>query len=228
MSFPLMPFSPSAVGDPVDFAYLATLRSSVDQTNYTFSGVNLGNGATSRIIVVLVQGVATSNRGVSTCTVQGISATQIAVESSTNTPGGLFVAEVPSGASGDIVVGFNGSMSDCAISVYRGTGLDPTPVDWELKSDGGSNSETLTVDVVAGGAVASFALRGNANNIIWTGLTQDNEEEFVYQTGFVTTGRIGAASEFPVPATVSGKTYTVAASGGVRFDNITISLQPLV
>lgn len=226
MTFPLMPWSPYQ-RDPASFAYLTDLQNLTALTTYTFSSVSLGAAASTRVIVVFVQGVRSSGASVSSCTVGGVSATRIETESSTNFPGALFTAVVPSGTTGDIVVTFNGTMSECAIGVYRATGMSATPADWELKSDGSSASETLTVDVVEGGAVASFALRGNNNNLTWTGLSEDFETAFTYTAGVAINGKVGGASLFPVPATVAGKTYTVAASGGTRFDNITISLQPL-
>jgi hypothetical protein len=139
---------------------------------YTFTAADLGTAATDRYIIVAVHGRAGGARTCSTCTVQGISATKLAegaTGSGSSNTSSLWLVNVPTGATGDIVPEFTGSMARAAISVYQIDGLNPTPNDTASNNSAG----TATINCPADGVVLGAASSGANNTLSWTGLTLD-------------------------------------------------------
>lgn len=157
------------------FAYIngSAANSGTDQAAYTFSDVPLGDPDDTRTIVVAVAGRAGTNRSISGVTVAGVAATEIA--QSSNTAGGfdsitgIYRADVPIGASGDIIVTFSGGMVRAGIAAYRMVRGAPGAYDSTIANSGTSG----TIDVPAGGAALAVTLTNAAATATWAGLAED-------------------------------------------------------
>lgn len=156
--------------------YLQSTNSPSDLTTYTFSSQNLGTAASDRYIIVAVgarkSGATTS---ISSVTVAGITATQVIQQANnvTNTNiAGIYIAAVPTGTTGNVVVTFGAGMVRCAIDTYRATGINPTAFD-ALASIAGNPSVAL--DIPANGGAIGFGATAAATSATWTGLTERSD-----------------------------------------------------
>jgi hypothetical protein len=146
-----------------------------DLTEYTFSGQNLGTEAADRHIVVCVLSRGTVGSAVSSVTVAGVSASLVIAR--TNSTSGNNVAEqwiaaVPTGTTGDVVVTFNGGMLRCRHMLYHLVGLDPTAHD--TGSGVAAEDPSTAIDVPADGAAIGCAVAtGGSGSETWSGLTED-------------------------------------------------------
>ena len=154
--------------------YLTNSGDTSNLTTYTFSSVDLGDAAGDRLILVGSSGVAGAARAVSSVTVGGVSATQAAQASNGGQPAALHSAVVPTGATGDIVVTFNGSMNRAHIGVWRLSGYNSSTVEDTIGAGlGSSSSQTGTIDVSAGGVIIAYGIGNNTGNHGWTGVTEN-------------------------------------------------------
>lgn len=173
-----------------DFAYIpgSAASNTVDQTTYTFSSVPLGNPDGTRTIVVAVMGRAAANRYISSVTVAGVAATEIAQSSNTypaggeDTIAGIYRADVPAGTSGAIVVTFSGGMVRAGIAAYRMVHAAPG-VYYAAIVDYGSSG---TIAVPAGGAAIAVASNAILATATWTGLTEDVHMDVESKSSFRT------------------------------------------
>jgi len=157
-------------------AYLETQSSTANGTGYTFSSVSFGAAASDRYIVACIYGAY--NGAPSSVTIGGVSATKV-VDSGTvgtdNWHSTIYIAPVPSGTSGNIVIAGMTSALRCAMSAYRVVGLNSaTPVDTDSDADG-VQSITLTLDAVQNGFMLACCV-GSSDSYteVTSGITEDS------------------------------------------------------
>jgi len=205
----LVPSTAFAAGT---ITFLNSSSSGAAGTTYTISGASLGDEAADRLIAVTVGGFNDGN--FPTVTVAGTSATRVCTNDNSGTGFGqfIYVASVPTGTTGDIVVSKTGANFDrIAVGWWRLTGYDATVADCETHTNNtapSSNPATVTLTVPAGGAViAAVVPQGStgARTTVWTNAT----ERFDVQPGGNTamTGADGTATN--PTATFSGTTDQV-------------------
>ena len=131
----------------------------------TFSSVNLGTNTTNKKIVLIYAWVNGSARSLSSCTIDGVSATVGTIYTAFAQVGyGYAFADVTS-TSGDIVLTLNGTTA---------TGYDKTLNVWEWHEDGtftivandvgnANNTGDPDVNVTAGDAVFAAAFSSSSN-----------------------------------------------------------------
>ena len=219
--FVLLAF-PAFAADHEDF-FFGSVQSShtdsahigADANTFTFSGKALGVAWSNRKIVVAVSGEETgAARTISSVTVGGVSATVVV---SANAGGNtnlaaLYVATVPTGTTGDIVVTWSGGVNTCAVDVYRlinskstanATGTDTTV--------GASEEETASIYVPGGGvAIAAWTTDSSAGTrtTTWTNITEQTDREIDggdsvgFSSGFLR--YVGSQASLAVTATASG------------------------
>lgn len=191
-----------------DFAYIpgSAAGSGTDLTTYTFGSVPLGSPDGTRTIVVAVTGRASKNRSISSVTVAGVAATEIA--QSSNTAGGfdsitgIYRADVPIGASGDIIVTFSGGMVRAGIAAYRMVHAASGAYDSTIANSGTSG----TIYVPAGGAALAVSFTNAVATATWTGLTKDGSDTVLESASSFSTasGKFESAqSDLSVSATWS-------------------------
>ena len=165
-------------------SFIASNSSTANTTSsYTFSGQSLGAAASDRKIFLgasmSAHTVATLAFG--TVTIGGVTATQIVAGNADYKdslhPVAIFVADVPSGTTGDIVLNVgSGSAANCGIAIYRATGVGP--IVYSDTTNGGSFPSPNTVSLVAQAPRNSVVLmHGNKNGesvrVTLAGVTED-------------------------------------------------------
>jgi hypothetical protein len=162
---------------PVDCTHVDNAVILASQTTFTFSEKSLGAAKDDRYIVVTAGGRVSISRTVNACTIAGVTATRVASTSSFN-PTAIFIAAVPIGATGDIVVTFSGSMGSAGIGVYRLTNLQSAiPTDSVQNNTSAqvmSGTLTIPVDGCGVGYVNGFVSGGLT--WVWSNLSEDYDE----------------------------------------------------
>lgn len=169
----------------VTASFLQGASDASNLTTYTFATQNLGTAAGGRYIAVGI-GARGTNSGltISTVTIAGVSATetiQVTNSASSNNVSGIYIAAVPTGTTGDVVVTFSVGVLRCAIQMYRLVGIDSITA-----SDTGTSTAldpTTSIDVPAGGVAIGAANCSNATTATWTGITEDYDSQTEAWTG---------------------------------------------
>lgn len=179
MTFPMPFFAPQI--DPVSLTFIGNHTDTSDASTYTFTGKSFGSAAGDRRVIVVVGSRVNTAGAVPTCTIGGVSATEVVRANNAGAGAStditsIFIAHVPTGTTGDVVVGWNLTMLRCTIGIYRMTGAGDGV--YENKTDITLSSSTLstTINVPGNGACLASAW-GNATSstFTWTGLTEDFE-----------------------------------------------------
>ena len=200
----LMPFAKFA--STVTVTANATYSNAVGATSYTFSGVAFGIENQQRYIIISVYGSSTSVPASATVTIGGISATALIASSSRN----FYIAKVPTGTSGTVVVTFSSATTECVISSYSVVGLQSTtPFDTKDVTVANNANISTTINVASNGFVLGLdGITGSSplRTTTWTGLTK---------VGDTLINSVTAANAFQANlAAQTGRTITVVTSGG--------------
>lgn len=179
-------------------SYTATAVNSAAQTTYTFSSQSIGTAAANRYVVVGITAYTlSSSTSISSVTIGGVSATQLAQAYSGGVNedlSALYIAAVPTGTTADVVITFSTAPYRCGIGVYRVIDLlSSTPTNTYTASST-SNPLSVSADISAGGvaiAVAGMVNSGAAGTYTWAGLT----ERYDATVGFAAT-HSGASADF--------------------------------
>lgn len=200
--------------------YVTTTNSGSGLTTYTFTSVSLGaEGGNRQIIVGISSSVGTSGRTVSSVTVAGVSATSLVFRDSgggSSRISALWIANVPTGATGNIVVTFSGSMARAGITVYAGRNLTsntPQATNNDANTTGAALTLSLT-GTTAGFIVAQAMIQSSGETFTWSGLTRDNN---------VTVGSALTMSSSSINTTSSGTT-TISANPTGSNDTVGVSV----
>ena len=178
----LMPFfMPSAAAAPVTYAFGASAWNVTNLTTYTFSSMALSTAATSRQIVVCIGGSgAGAPRSVSACTVGGVSASLVVAEQHS---GGtdyfteIWVASVPTGTTGDVVVTCSSTMDFVGAGTFAiydaAIGASSTG---STETDAGNVSMTVPANgVIVGGTFSN----SNTGGVTWTANITEAYDEHI-------------------------------------------------
>ena len=215
-------------------SFLASNSSTTNTTSsYTFSSQSLGTAASDRKIFVCASmsahTVATLAFG--TVTIGGVTATQLIASNADPTdnmhPMAIFVADVPSGTTGDIVLNVaSGHSANCGIGIYRATACGEM-FDSGSAVGAGSSSKSVTVQTPKGGFVL---LHGNSNNedtrVTLTNVTEDYDFACEPDAGG-NLGIFGGLNTSAASSDAVGLTTTAAIGSGSYFGQISISVAPI-
>src|SRR3990167_5161803 len=159
----------------VDAAFAGTVK--------TFSAQSLGSAAADRYIAVTVEGASgTGTNSLSGVTIGGVAATQVV---SLNPAGGanlilaLYIAAVPTGATGDVVITFGEDNFRVGYAAWRLDSLDSataTDSDSNYVAAQASPAPSVGLTVPANGCAISASFTGKSGTVTgaaWTGLTED-------------------------------------------------------
>jgi len=184
--------------------------SGINTTSHTFAAQSIGTASADRYVVVgIVVSEYTSTMLISSVSIGGVSASVLAQvrPSSNDIQVALYMANVPTGTTGDIVITTSGAnIRQAAIGVWTLTNLQSaTPA-----STGTDNTDTagsaMTIAVTAppvGSAVIAVAAQRSTTGFAWTNQTEDFDLSD-------STNRFSGASD-SYPAGAAG--YTVTATG---------------
>lgn len=155
---------------PVAISHTASNSGRLTSGSIVFSGQSIGAAASDRYVYVCIG--LESNSRISSCTIGGVSATEVAgdifdTNPSPDTNCAIYRRLVPSGTTVDIVVGTSGTSSDyVGIIVFRVVGGTGTVGIAQAYSNLGSMSFT-TAD--GGGLICCAAINSNAGNPAFLG-----------------------------------------------------------
>ena len=157
--------------------FLQSASDIVDKSVFTFADVNFGKPAKDRIIIVgVLYGTALND----SVTIGGVVARfpWSAVDPTSHRLG-IWVAKVPDGTSGDIVLDMAASTARCHIHVYRATGLREW---WKAYDVGSDTDETnpLVLNILCPQNSIMLVMSRNAGgvgNCTWSVTGERIEEE---------------------------------------------------
>jgi len=119
-----------------DLQYIGATVNTANQTNYTFSGVDIGVASDDRIVIV----GSAHNFGCTSITIDGVATTLVARGNC-----GLGYLSVPSGTTADIVVSTNGGTNqNCRIWVYTMQSVSGIPLTHVGENDGDTASLSVS------------------------------------------------------------------------------------
>ncbi|MFA5768360.1 MAG: LamG-like jellyroll fold domain-containing protein [Bacteroidales bacterium] len=198
------------------YSFINSYPDTADTNQYTYS-VSFGDAAADRYIIVTAAarkaGASTTITGV---TIGGVSATEVHqnTNTSTNTDvSGIFIAAVPTGTSGNVVVTYGATMVRSIIGVYRVTSLSSATAS-DTAGYISTADPTNTLDIPAGGFAVAVALTNSGGTTTWTGLTEDFDgtlETFVTYSG-ASKSFLDAQTGLTITADFSGATSEAVAS----------------
>jgi len=178
-------------------------------TSFTFSGVDLGTAASNRHIVIAAVTAAGSASNGASVTVGGASASLvIRASGADNTRAELWIASLPSGTTGDVVIVWSVAKDRCGYAAWAMYGANATASDTATDSD---TTPSFTIDVPANGyliAGAGFNGPSSVPTATWTGVTEDYDETTKPNSG-QTGGSVALA------AAASGRTVSFSPSSGL-------------
>jgi hypothetical protein len=187
--------------------FLSSDNTAADLTTYTFAGRTLGAAASNRLIVLGVDASA-NTIGATAVTIGGVSATQLVAAAGGGTTFiSLWVAAVPAGTTGDIVVTFGDGKNRCGIAWWRL--VDANATAFHTASDNGATTLSADLNVVRGGFAVGVACENLASGqpaspiYTWTGLNENAGSDQSVES----THRHSAASD-SFDAAETGRTIT--------------------
>jgi hypothetical protein len=140
---------------------LSNLQAATSASVYTFSSADLGTPSLSRHIIVVGTAVIGSGSGsVTSVTVGGETGSITVQEVRTTATAFASITKVPSGGTGDIVVTFNNTFANLAISVFEVQGAQTVSSAGSFSSGNLSGSSSITT--VDGGVLVGARLAGGA------------------------------------------------------------------
>lgn len=147
-----------------------------DQTTYTFASQSFGATAADRKIVVGVGARGSGNFTISSVTIGGVTATLVVNSSSgLQDQAALYIADVPTGTTGSVVIVLSTGILRCGIGVWRMIGAaSSTPTDTGISA---ADPATTTLTISANGSGVGYGIQIDATSTAtWTGLNEDFDE----------------------------------------------------
>lgn len=195
--------------EPFSATFITSTFSAANSTVYTFSSQSFGDPASNRYIIV---GAGGTEAGNITCSIGGI-AGSLSIASTTGGYGAtaFFTARVPASTAGTVTVNFpSASQGLCGISIYRVTGINPTPTDVGTDVTLSSNALSTVLAVPSGGvglAIAMYAGNGGARTFTWTNLSENFDATIE-----------GSETFSGAMTTVAGSSTRTATASGTGFN----------
>lgn len=139
------------------------------QTTYTFSGKDFGPAASDRYVVVGF--VARGQASVTSVTIGGVAATQRKLQGNTDVAA-LYIAAVPTGATGDVVVVLPGAGLRAGIGIWALYGLSDSGAAETTNSSTAATAD-LSLTTSPGALVVGQVWNDAALSVSWVGLTEN-------------------------------------------------------
>jgi hypothetical protein len=181
--------------------------------SFTASGISFGAAAPNRSMACFVSTISGVGNIPTSVTIGGVAATEVVAVLNGNDRIGLWMASVPTGATGNVVVSVAGSFS-CRIMLYAIYGLSSLTPAQTASSTATPLTDSVTVN--GGGVVIAGAVSQAGASAAWTGLTQD-----VFATSGVvayTSASLTAALSQTVPISCTFSVATLPAMVAAGFN----------
>jgi len=169
----LIGFGADAASAVPSYSYRTHAEDFTDLTTYTFASQDIGTASATRYVVVTVFGRHTAAFTFSSVTVAGVSATSVVEQANAGSRLGIFIAAVPSGTTGNVVVTASGGIVRCGIGVYALYDLSSSTAITTNSST--ASPAALSVNVTPGKILiaAAYTNGGSGNQLTWSGATED-------------------------------------------------------
>lgn len=198
-------------------AFLDYKPDTANASTYTFSGLSFGAADPDRYLVAVVA-FRSGNSGITinSLTIGGVTASHVVTSSSADsleTRSAIYIAKVPSGTSGSVVMTLSGTAARAGVSLYSLTGIasatpaytnsgsgSPVAFNFSLTHDGHAIAGQFEGVTSASLSTASADLNSGSNSVTatqttgqtdWTGLSED--------------------IDFVLESSVGGSQYTIIA-----------------
>ncbi|MCG8544340.1 MAG: hypothetical protein MJE12_09050 [Alphaproteobacteria bacterium] len=200
----------ASASGPATVSNTANANSASGLTTYTFSAQSFGVAQADRRIAVGIVGRAVASRTISSVTIGGVSATEVVFGE--NAPGlanyaVIYIADVPTGVDGDVVITWSAALARCAISVYRIVGAGSATAHDTGSDTVGDPNVTLTIP--DNGCAIGIGQVGGATSAVWTGLTENID------TGYGSSTYSSASDNF-----VAGTDQAITCNFGAGADPV--------
>jgi hypothetical protein len=160
-----------------ELVFLDGYANDTDRSSVTLSAVNLGAAQPNRRIFVAVtaRSAVLDSPVPDSVTVNGVSASSVvSLTDSTVLGASIWVATVPSGATGDVVVTWPGNMEDTGVGVYRAYNLRSSSA--FATANNADDVVSMTLNVPPTGVIVACATFEDSGTAITTsGVTEDIE-----------------------------------------------------
>jgi hypothetical protein len=213
-------------GTEATFSYLQTATSGSATTSYSFASQNLGTAATDRYIIAAVTTFedGSGSGTITGVTIGGVTATQAAQAASSGTSpvtAALYIAAVPTGTTGTVVVTTSDACNRASISLYRATKLtSATPASTLTDTSVSANALSGTLAVQDGFVIAVAASDGGSGlTCTWTGVTENADDNYEFDSS-LHAGSLqltNTSAAYTVTATFSGTPDANRAAMAVAF-----------
>lgn len=172
------PFMASGVSKSVVYTNKYVLTTNT--TTYTFTACDLGTASTDRRVIVCAHMYGGTSRSLSSATINGVSATVLTTNTALTANAILIIANVPTDATGDIVLTWSGSCAGSAVTVWSAAGLTtdtPVAAVSSIASSPTSGSmATSSGGFVVGGVTVRYG-DGTTRTHSWSGATEQHDTE---------------------------------------------------
>lgn len=156
--------------------FLQSANNAGNNSTYTFSSQNFGAAAADRYIIVAVHlDFSNQSNSVSSVTIGGVTATHLGTQTGNQYLTAFYMALVPTGTSGNVVVTCSTIALAGAIGMWSATGIHSVPA---IVKTNNAEDPTATVDIPAGGAVVAAAYSPTNTTTSWTNLTERYDAVF--------------------------------------------------
>lgn len=204
-NIPFGVFSPNRAD--LDISLVSDGRDSADRTTYTFSSLSFGAAHERRALLVAVMNSRSAPiDDPTTVTIGGVNAIKVhgwGYSASGNVHASLWMAVIPTGTSGSVVVNHASTQMITGIAVFRAVNLHQGVVTDSAVVTG----TTLSVGSQKGGAIIGVANNSNNNNHTWSGIPEVSDAN-------IGNGRLSFALKSYSTA-VSSQSATVTNAGVV-------------
>lgn len=195
------------------YQYQTTSSNTSDASSYTFSAQTVGIASSSRTVVVACNTRRSSGGSElsPTVTVGGITATICAnsqqIQDSGRNASTIFVAEVPSGTTADIVVNWGLSTNRCGIYVWSLYNMSNV-VSYTSNTSSLLNPGNMNLTVESDSIIIATAMASGAPTAFdWTGVTEISEN-------VIESGLLMSAADYKTVSAESPRSIAINYTGG--------------
>ena len=166
-------------GAAATISFVGCTSSSSDLTTYTFTDHATGTAGARKTIVGVSGGDGATNFSVSSMTVGGAAATEVADNSASTgslAQSAIYIKDNPSGTTATIVVTFSEAIEDAAVCVWAAYDVSSeTATDTASGFDTSGGAITLDLDVATNGVAVGMSSSDSADSHTWTGMTERSD-----------------------------------------------------
>lgn len=166
---------------PKAFGVTDTNFSTSELAAYTFAAQNLGAEHARRKIILAIAAISgATSRTLSSVTIGGVLATIVATRinsgNSRNGHTAIAIANVPAGATGDVVVTWSGTMLNTMIGVYRALKFNSSIPHAVAPAVDDDNQNSMTLNLPDQGCIVAARALITGTSGTWTGVTEDADQ----------------------------------------------------